>query len=270
MPTAFIEVLKDLWDFANPKQFLLSSSKHSPDALVGTQTAPTSVQTEHVTPVVARSLESRVCFVNTAHLLCLQTPQKKFDSLRGAFKYGDAVKVLQQKDNWSFVENSTTQGWVVTQYLTEDAMDVFPDLQPGEVYEADNQETKKLRLYINDSLLGGDLRLALKSSEYIFYRLQRTGIHVQWPFERPRLPGTWHTILSGKQGVSIGIEPKTGSVLEYVGSEGEPSLAYVETVTPREDILLSGIYEHETGLFQKNEYTKEQWSKWKPVFISFT
>ena len=265
MYTAFVEVLKDLWMFAtgrdNSRAHLFTQVQlQLPE---GRQEKITTIQSAPV-------LESRVCYVNKTTVPCLQTTQKKFDTLRGIFSYGDAVRVIQQKDQWSFVENSIIQGWVESTALSLQTDEVFPVLVNEYTYTAKSVETHKLRLCLKDELLGGQLALPLQATEYIFYRLKRKGNDFQWPLERPRTPGTWRNILQGKRGVSISLEPKTGSVVECSGEIGDFVLGYVETVTPAEELVVTAMSSTQTGVFLSLTLKKEQWQLWKPVFISFT
>jgi hypothetical protein len=195
MYAAFIEVLNDLWVFATAKRLI---SDVSESELLICEKSPEQTQSpEAPQPLKASySLESRVCYVNQPQVRCLQGAQKKFDTLRGILKYGDAVKVIQHKENWSFVESATVQGWIETNCLTDDKKLVFPQLLSDQVYDANNTQTKKLRQYLNDELLAGLLELELQPSEFVMYQLRIFGIEVAWPLERPRLPGMWQSILS--------------------------------------------------------------------------
>jgi hypothetical protein len=268
MHTAFIEVLKDLWYFVISKQCATGSSnevvlhpKKSPKTVLPLETPP---------PLeVSYSLESRICYIAQSHVRCLQTAQKKFDTLRGLLRYGDVVKVIQHKEKWSFVESTAVQGWVKSTCLTDDKNSVYPQLLHDHVYDEHHLETKKLRKYLNDELLGGLLGIKLQTSEWVIYQLTRLGTEVAWPLERPRLPGMWQSILSGKRGVSIGTEPKTGSVLEYNG-DTESFIAFVESVTPDDSIVVSCVGRQKLGVYENKEFTRAQWREWRPVFISFT
>jgi hypothetical protein len=268
MSTAFIEVLRDLWAFVITKPVVSDSSE---SVLLLPETSPPATQTPKTPPPLKASfsLESRVGYVTQSAVRCLQVPQKKFDTLRGLFTYGEAVKVIQQKDQWSFVESAVVQGWVESKYLTDDKKAVFPQLNSGQTYGANNPETKKLRQYLNDELLGGLLGLPLQPTEFATYQLRRLAIEVAWPLERPRLPGMWQSILSGKRGIAIGREPKTGSVLETT-SGPKQFLAFVESVTPDDSLVISCIGRQQEGVYEKTECTRAQWFEWKPVFISFT
>jgi len=267
MYTALVEVLKDLWAFVVTKKPVSQESKsaqlqseQSPE-----QSRPQSTQS----PKEGFFLESRVGYVAQPHVACLQMPQNTFDTRRGVFQYGDVVKVIRQKDTWSFVESAALQGWVESKYLTDDEHEVFPILQSNQVYDANNKETKKLRQYLNDELLGGQLQMHLQPAEFVLYKLKKLRADVMWPLERPRLPGTWQSILRGKKGVSLGQEPKTSSVLEYNGNT-EPFLAFVESVTPDNSIVISCVGRQNAGEYEQQEFTSAQWKEWRPVFISFT
>jgi hypothetical protein len=268
MYVAFIEVLKDLWTFATS---VLVKKTDKPAVVDEVLTLPAaSVRSIKKKEAVQPSLESKICFVLVDKTLCLQTPAKKFDSMRGELGYGESVKVLQQRESWSFVETSNTNGWVETKYLSDNPHEIFPDFLHDTVYEADDSQVQKLRQCLRDELLGDELGLSLQPSEYILYRLKRLEVNISWPMERPRLPGSWQSLLRDKRGVSLSLEPKTGSILECAGGEQQQLLAYVESVTPDNSIVISSVGFSQTGMYEKNQYLKAQWSQWKPVFISFT
>lgn len=267
MYAAFIEVLKELWEFVLPAR----SAAVSTAPLVAARNASDKIESLKSSPSskAGYSLESRVCYINHSEVQCLQVAQKKFDTLRGVLSYGTAVEVVQHKDHWSFVQTPQLHGWVESKYLTDDKNAVFPVFYKGTIYEADNRETLKLRDYLADELLGGLLKKKLQPSEFIVYQLHRHSIGVLWPLDRPRLPGMWQIILKGKRGVSIGVEPKTGSVLEYT-EDGGSFLAFVESVTPDDTIRISSVGRHTDGMYEQTECTRVQWREWRPVFISFT
>lgn len=268
MHAAFIEVLSDLWAFITKKRPVLSPSARACSLTEKDSEKVSSLETQP--PVKASySVESRVGYITQPQVKCLQVAQKKFDTLRGLFKYGEVVNVMQHKDSWSFVETPALQGWVETKYLTDDKNEVFAQFQTDQEYDAHNLETVKLRQYLDDELLGGLLELKLQPSEFVMYQLRKLGVVVAWPLERPRLPGAWQSILKGKRGVSIGFEPKTGSALECDGKK-ERFLAFVESVTPDDSIIISYVGRREAGVYEKRQFSRIQWQDWKPVFISFT
>lgn len=272
MVTAFIEVLTDLWRFVTVKkpqgEVLRLQACTAPQKAV--ELLPARADLPATAEAVSSSiLETKICYVQSERLLCLQTPHKKFDTLRGVLRYGDSVRVIQQKNHWSFVEHHSVQGWVETQFLSTDSATVLPDFHHNHRYDAYHSETTKLRLRIADELLGGELALDLQSTEYLLYRLKENGQSISWPLERPRLAGTWQTILKDKKGIAIGHTPKTGSVLEC-SVAGTHFLGYVETVTPESIIVISTVGRVVEGVFETIEYTKPQWQELSPVFISFT
>lgn len=271
MYDALVEVLRDLWAFAFLKKPIFEASIDTVSVQKSStqQPQPPASLQQQQQQKAGYSLESRICYVTQPQVRCLHFASNSFDSLRGLLGYGEKVSVVQHKNTWAFVESASVQGWVESKFLTENKHSVFPQLHSGQVYGANNAETKKLRQYLNDELLGGLLQLALQSAEFVIYQLRLSGTKVAWPLERPRLPGMWQSILVGKRGVFIGQEPKTGSVLE--GNERkEPFIAFVESVTPDNSIVISYVGRSESGMYEKKECTRTQWQQWSPVFISFT
>ena len=268
MYSAFVEVLYDLWDFVTPKQFMRNNT-HTVFAAPRQSVQPTAASVDSTSQKTHYSVESRLGYIQVPEVACLQVIGKKFDTVRGTLKYGDGVKIVREKDDWYFVESGAMQGWVETQAVTTEASSVFPQFTSGQLFDVNDSETKKLRLYLRDELRGGVLGRNLQPTEYIMYRLKRLGAVVAWPLERPRLPGKWQTILNGKRGVSLGFEPKTSSVVECA-SVNQEFLAFVESVAPDETIVVSSVGRGEDGHFETKEFTSAQWKLWQPVFISFT
>lgn len=269
MYEAFLAVLTDLWLFAIGRAQSTQSlpALSTPSASQAAAATQTRVKPD---PLLASTLAGKMAYVQEPAVHCLQTPQKKFDAKRGELSYATAVRVVREQNGWVFVETNSQQGWVLDSSITEDERVVYPQLQAGVVYDAAHPETIKLRRSLQDELLGGELALPLQSSEYILYRLARAQKTVLWPMERPRLPGMWQSLLKGRTGVVMSLEPKTGAILEYSGTVGNRFLGYVESVTPDQKIVLSSIGRVETGVFEKTEFLPADWQAWRPVFISFT
>jgi surface antigen len=68
-------------------------------------------------------------------------------------------------------------------------------------------------------------------------------------------------------GVSIGVVPKVGSVIEYTFPDEIGHLAYVEAVFPDESIVLSEANYPDRGIYNERTLGKEEWTALNPVFI---
>lgn len=212
----------------------------------------------------------RIAYVKSDSVVCLNGPELEFDAQVGTLFYGDRVTVTRIKDKFVEVEAGTVHGWVESTFLTDDLKEIIPSLRSAYIYGVTNEETIKLRRYIHDEALGQELGLSLQSIEYILFILKKTGIKVSWPPVRPREPGVWKTILRGLKGVSMGVEPKTGSVLEYAGNGTPGFIGYVEAVHPDQSITLQTVGRVEEGEYRVEEFSHEEWKEWRPVFICFT
>ena len=197
----------------------------------------------------------------------LVAPYRTLDGVTDQLVYGTLVQVGQRSGRYVAVTCGHEHGWVLCEQLTADPAAVFPTLIDGASYPAEHVETEKLRSCIADAFAARALSLPLQSVEYVSYRLWRDGRSLPWGSERPRLPGSWQHLLRGQRGVTIGITPRTGAVLEYLDEEGTGHLAYVESVTPDEAITLAGVAAGGDGEFYTTVVPKESWREWRPVFI---
>lgn len=193
-------------------------------------------------------------------------PVVAFDVVMGSLSYGDQVRMLKIGGRWAYIKADEKEGWIFKDALREQAKDVFPLFEDGKLYDAANEETKKLRLCIHDMFWGDKSSLLLTDAEYVAYKLQRKQRTLPWTEERPRTPGTWQKKLRGRPGVHIGVTPKTDSVMEYV-VEDIGYVAYVEAVFPDDSIKLSAVGLLEEGVWSETTLAKEQWRELRPVFI---
>jgi hypothetical protein len=202
--------------------------------------------------------------IENAHLHT--DPVVAFDVVLGSLSYGDQVRVLKLGGRWAYIKAGEKEGWIFKDALREQARDVFPSFEEGVLYDAANDETKKLRMCIHDMFWGGKVSLPLTDAEYVVYRLLRKQHSFPWTKERPRTPGTWQKKLRGQPGVHIGIAPRTDSVMEYI-VEDIGYVAYIEAVFPDDSIKLSAVGLLEEGIWSETTLPKEQWKELRPVFI---
>ncbi|MCA9362376.1 hypothetical protein KC906_03290 [Candidatus Kaiserbacteria bacterium] len=274
---AIREVLQDLWQFV-VTGLLRGKTSVAPLQLPG-QTAMgtnTSIPAERFTfpgPKVSLSSDeafSQTVYVAVPHLPCLARPALNFDLQLGLCTYAQTVQLLRTAGEYAEVRTGALQGWVLQQGLTDRRSAVFPECTDGVLYTAVHPETEKLRLCLKDDMLGGVLGLSLQPSEYVRYRLWQRRVQVPWAKQRPRVAGEWQRLLKGARGVRIGIEPRTGAVLEHVREEGSDAfLGYVETVHPDLSISLSSVGRVNDGEYRYEQLAHAEWKEWRPVFISF-
>ena len=210
-------------------------------------------------------------YVQFDDVTCFSEPMVAFDTKVKSLSYGDKVSVLRVEDSFAQIQLDDLNCWVSKYAITEDLKIVLPELRHGYVYDAQNDQTIKLRQLLKDETLGNFLELPLQSMEYILYLLNRSGYNIVWPNLRPRNPGQWKNILRGVTGVKMSIEPKTNSVMEYSGDDGKREFfGFVESVHPDLSFTLQSVGRVKEGEYRVEEFTKEQWKEWRPVFISFS
>lgn len=205
-------------------------------------------------------------FIGEKDVALYLDPVIAFDSVVTKLTYGDIVLVIKFGGRWAHVKIGNIEGWILKDMLREQLSDVFPSFIEGNGYEADNAETIKLRVSIDDSFNAAVSGLPLYDVEYVLYTLHRKNISIPWPSTRPRVGGSWQKILRGKDGIHIGIIPKIGSVMEYV-VEDMGHVCYVEAVFKDETIKIRGIGLLEESMFSVVTMDKEQWRELRPVFI---
>ncbi len=205
-------------------------------------------------------------FVGEPEAALYLDPVIAFDSVVAKLTYGDIVLVIKFGGRWAHVKMGNTEGWILKDMLREQLSDVFPSLVEGQVYEADDVETIKLRLCITDAFNAAVATLPLCDVEYVLYTLYRKNVHISWPTTYGRVGGSWQKILRGKEGIHIGIIPKIGSIMEYV-VEDRGHVCYVEAVFKDETIKIRGIGLLDEGMFSVLSMDKEHWKELRPVFI---
>jgi hypothetical protein len=194
-------------------------------------------------------------------------PVVAFDVVMRQLHYGDQVRLLKLGGRWAYIRVDEHEGWVFKDALREQAKDVFPFLEEGVLYDAEHEETIKLRLVIGDAFCGGRASLLLTDAEYVTYKLHQRGLALPWESERPRTPGTWQKKLRGKDAVHISINPQPFSVMEYI-VEDIGYVAFVEAVFPDGSLKLSAVGLLGEGVYGEAIMHKDQWRELRPVFIA--
>ena len=195
-------------------------------------------------------------------------PTGTYDGVIGHLSYGDTVQILTRKHHWYQVECRGKTGWVRAERITPDQALVWPALQEGRVYEHDAVVTLAIRTAIKDVFALARLQLTLQDSEYCLYRLYQLSKKLDWPTERPRLPGRWHALLKDTTGTHSSVRPSPDAIMEWMKNETQGQVAYVESVGQDDTITLSTV-----GLTTSGEYTTHTlshtiWREYRPVFIS--
>jgi hypothetical protein len=197
-------------------------------------------------------------------------PREEFDGALTFVPYGTMLMALGQDGRWSKVAWGERIGWVLKDDLVDTAAAIFPEFTDGEVNESDDVNTTRVRALLRDEFGGDRMGYPLQAGEYVSYRLARKNISIPWPPERPRWPGRWHVLLKGVSRVHSGVQPKTGSVMEYVDDGEVGQLAYVEAVTPDESITISQANFPDRGIFRQRTLTRDEWRELRPIFIQIS
>lgn len=274
MKQAFWEVLSDLWSFVveavfghtrqeQPLLKLTGSTQANPSATTTSPSAPTQVATK------SGQVLGQQVFVCSEKAFCHAEPRFGFDTRIATFNYGQMLTLIRTREGFSEVQSATVRGWVEASDLAEDPAGVFPHFRSTCHYDAHNPQTVRLRYCLQDEMLGATLALPLQSAEFAFYKLWENRVSVMWGYKRPRTPGAWQTALRGRSGVQIGIEPRTGAIMECSGSGQQAFLAYVDAVHPDSSLVVQSVGRVREGEYREERFTHEEWKEWRPVFISF-
>ena len=262
---AFIEVISELWSFAlhgwqdGPSQAVKTTHREPVVPTLSNSQKPKLLHTE-VSGQKAFVVKRTDCFLQSDISL---------DTKVGSFSYGETVTVLAARDEMLHVAAAHVSGWVRKEGISFDKASVTPTFISGEVYEADNIETMKLRALIEDDCSGGLLIEPLQGLEFVIYMLwiqKKNGVLAG---ERPRLPGMWQTRFKGRPQVKIGIEPKTGAIMEYFTDHNSGVLSYVVAVHPDQSIVIQNVGAQRPGEYQEVALNQAAWREYRPVFISF-
>lgn len=237
--------------------------------MVPPMTPPVAVPEE--APVVHPLHEPTVMYVcNQAGTPCLQTPTFEFDAVIMIVPYGAAVTVAAYSGRYARVLHGSVTGWVFKDDLTPQKQAVWPELKEWVIYQAESPEVEKIRALIGDSFGSGSLGLPLQAGEYIALRLKTENRTIAWPEDRPRLPGSWQTILKGVAGIHNTIMPRTGSVMEWQTESDGGRLAFVEVVGPDNTITVTCVGLVMAGQYTRQVWTQAEWRELRPVFIEVT
>jgi hypothetical protein len=201
---------------------------------------------------------------------CYARAVHSYDGVIARLPYGQTVSVGGASGRFWRVTAGSVAGWVLKDACTTVRTLVYPELTTGVVYSAIHSETEAIRRLLEDAFAAAELALPLQPEEFVTYRLRLSQQRISWGSERPRIAGTWHTLLRGRPSIHVGVTPRTHAVMEWLSSEGEGQLAYVESVTPDETLLISYVVGGSAGLYQQEVVSPGRWREWRPVWITVT
>lgn len=187
------------------------------------------------------------------------------------------VEVMQ--DLWFFLLGKptgiTTLDHAKTQTNTEKTAGAFPPPRTAAVKLEENQ------LY--DASHFGVIKIREKLAAYDYHLVQKTALTMrEWLLyvvhvKRPTIPllalqmtpiGSWYVTLKGQSGVSIGISPYCGALMEWGSGDQTGNVALVQKVTPEETITWAQLGETKPGQYTTQTMVKKDWLELRPVFTT--
>lgn len=253
-------------------QFVLGAILQSP-------VRPSTVSLPSLPPPLTPPIETRegvVAAPLSTHTIayCCQTdvpvyerPVRALDTVILTLAYAQSVVVERHEGQFTQVVVDERRGWVHKDTLVYDETVIFPQLSAGVYYDAHHPTTVAIRRYLHDHFAAVELVLPLLPSEYVMYWLARRNRSISWPAVRPRPVGRWHELLRGVRGIHSGIEPRTGSLMEWVSEKGIGELRVVVAVHPDLSLVVSGV-STETDIFLEETIIEPVWRSVRPVFIT--
>ena len=196
-------------------------------------------------------------------------PVWAFDTVIAKLPLGKEVGTLSFEGRFVLIETESIRGWVLKDDIATEESKIWPELVSGTIYEASHESTRRIRQITQDSFFAADLFLSLQPQEYVGYRLLQQGRYLPEVADRPRLVGKWHDIYRGKLGVTIGLEPRSGSIIEGLSLTSLPFLGFVTSVHTDQSIVVESVGRHNDGEFLKETLSKQAWFDSQPVFIQF-
>ncbi len=201
----------------------------------------------------------------TTHLYA--EPTVAFDNALGTLPCGTPVTEGERTGRFVAVAlTSGTRGFVLADMLAP-RTSVLPQLTRGHRYLAAEPETVAIRQFLSDCFRGQVAHLPLTPEEYVTYKLQLSGYALPWPVTHGRIAGTWARKLRGVPGVHIDVQPRTGSVMEYI-IDDIGYLAFVTKVSPDLTITIEGIGLTFEAQFTEQVFTERDWRELRPLFIT--
>lgn len=275
-----LSVIGDLFSFAKEVLVLSWFKPHRPYKSLPPSIVVNDVTTSASTSFVKTVEANEMSFVGHETLSegFIAVPEAKMflrpvwavDTVIKKLPLGTVVSPLRFEGRFIEVMQGELRGWILKDEVAKLRSEVWPTLENKHTYLANDEETKKIRTLINDEFFTSELFLPLQASEYITYQFLEQKRQLPWGNERPRLAGLWHELLRGKRGVVIGIEPKTGSIMESYPVDEEPQLAYVTAVLVDNSIIISAVGRYHEGEYLAETLTAEEVLALRPVFIQFS
>jgi hypothetical protein len=212
--------------------------------------------------------KNTIAYVASSGAPLRTSPHHGVDNIILRMPFGAMIVAVETEGLWVRIFYAGTEGYAELADLVDRAAYVHPSFTIGEVNEAHDPTTERVRAMIEDAFSFGEGELPLQAEEYVLYKLRRNGVVPTWPLVRPRAPGSWANIVQQSPGVTIESTPSPRAVLEYT-VEGRGHLAFVEAVFPDQTIQISESNWPERGIYNERVLVVEEWQKLNPAFIRF-
>lgn len=218
-------------------------------------------------PVRVSTARGMVMYAGIAQVPLYKNPTIEYDGQLATIPFGAMVMAGEPKGRFYHVVWNALSGWVLREDLADRATHIYPAFEKGVENGVDARNTACVRTLIHDEFGLGRSEFSLQAGEYVLYRLWKRGLRIRWTDARPRMPGMWHTILKGQQGIYMNIEPKVGTIMEYMIDGELGHVCYVEAVFPDDTVSVSEVNNPDSGIYNEREIPKSEWKEYKPVFI---
>jgi hypothetical protein len=144
----------------------------------------------------------------------------------------------------------------------------FVQLLPDVLYTSNHAVTQTIR----EKLGQYDAHLVQKADltprEWLLYTVHSKRDSVPLLALQMTPIGSWHTTLKGLLGVTAGITPYTGALMEWGTDPQTGTTAVVLEVTPAETITVGELGLSKNGLYTKRVLPKGEWLELRPVFTT--
>ena len=240
---------------------------------------------------VIPELKTKILYINSVIGLRLRSTPLLNDNKVALLEYGREVEKIDENDKWCKIKTGDLVGWVSSYYLTEkmpakeratpikeNVQDALPVFKISVANCADDPNTKKVRQFIKDEFTGGKNRWELQCTEYAQYKvLQRIGVMIQWPSDRPRHGGFWADIFAKHGMYKILDTPKAGCTMSFtkgfktLKAQETGHVAFVEQVFEDGSIRISEANWPPPGKYLERTLTPEEWrDKWGGRFVDYS
>ena len=211
--------------------------------------------------------KNTVMYAGTVAVPVFRNPTIEFDAQIATIPFGALIMMHEPQGRFYRISWNTISGWVLKDDLVDRTGLVHPQFTVGQENGVDHPNTAHVRTILGDIFGLNRSEFPLQAGEYVLYKLWKRNLKIEWPSDRPRVPGVWHRLLKGVPRIHMSILPKTGMIMEYMINSEIGHVAYVEAVFPDETITLSEAHFPDSGIYNERELSREMWRELRPTFI---